>query len=181
MSLAINLRIKVFYFQMEIMQEQLYLQKKGLPYSLTHVRKRLQQLTADLYFQSNLRVINACYVQHPFRLSIVMSGTEYKLAEAVLTEQVSNVCLESITVHALELINCMTKGVKHKILKEGYTLDEIAKEIVLRIWQLKYKNSSAFKAAFGYLSSQIDTFKLQSIRFDSTGAVIQDISLFSKS
>ncbi|MDO7745095.1 MAG: hypothetical protein MUP99_15040, partial [Pedobacter sp.] len=112
MGLLTNLRIKVFYFEMEILQEQSHLQKNGLPCSLKAVKSRLTKITSEIYLKSNLLVTESFYQQNPFRLSIVMEGKEYKMSEAVSLAHSTNFYKEKFTVEALELICSMSPPVK---------------------------------------------------------------------
>lgn len=178
MSLPINVRLKVIYFQMEIMLEKLSLKQKGLPCSLIDIQDRLLQVTTDIYHRSNLCVVDGYYQEHPFRFAVVVEGIEHKPAEAVISENMPHIPIENITVLALEFINHMSEFVTHKILKKGYTLEEISKELVFQLWQYKYNDSQEYANALAYLSTQIKSVKIKRIRFDPTHSYIENIYFF---
>ncbi|CAM4415760.1 hypothetical protein SAMN06265348_11936 [Pedobacter westerhofensis] len=86
MALSTTLKLKIFYFEIEILEEQAYLLKNGFDCSLEAVRNQLQKAAGELYIKSNLLVPDSYYEQRPFRLAIVMEGTELKKSEAISSD-----------------------------------------------------------------------------------------------
>lgn len=83
-------------------------------YSLSDVRESLLQVTTDIYQRSNLCTVEGYYQEHPFRLTVVVEGLEYKPAEAVIRNDILHIPAEHITVLAVEFLRQMSAFVKHK-------------------------------------------------------------------
>ena len=175
MALITNLKIKIFYFEMEISQQQAYLNQKGLDASLKAVEGRLCKLTSELYLKSNLQVTGSSYEQSPFRLSVTMEGSEYKQNEAVNISDGSAYEKEKFTVLVGEIINYMSSQVKYKITQQGYKVDEIAAQIILQIWNLKYRSNPKKQKLLRYFSKKHGSCNFRKLYFNSNHSVINDI------
>ncbi len=134
MPLETLLKIKIFYFELEIQQERSRLQKMDLDSSLIAIQYRLSTITSEIYLKSNLIVTDSYYEMEPFKLCVIMEGTEYQADQSVDNKSQSNVLKNKFHILQLEIINKMDQKVKNKIFAKGYTLNQIAASCLMENW-----------------------------------------------
>lgn len=78
MALEMLLKIKIFYFELEIQQERLRLQKIGFDSSLAAIQYRFSSINSEIYLKSNLIVTGSYYEMDPIKLCVIMEGTDYR-------------------------------------------------------------------------------------------------------
>jgi len=175
MALITELKIKVFYFEMEIIQQQAYLKQKGLDSSLVSVKDKLGKMTAETYLKSNLKVISSLYEQNPFRLSVIMEGSEHKTNEAINVKNTLENQKEWFTVLMIEIMSFMSSQVKSKIIKKGYKVEEIAGQILFQYWNKTYLSNQETHMLRQYFKRQHGNRYYQKIYFNNNSSVITDI------
>ncbi|CAM4415786.1 hypothetical protein SAMN06265348_11935 [Pedobacter westerhofensis] len=75
----------------------------------------------------------------------------------------------------VEVIEHLSPSVKQKIIKSGYTLQDVAKEIVLNIWQYSIHSKPDLAIVFNDLRNQPSHCRLQKFHYDHNLSIITDI------
>lgn len=175
MALLTELKIKVFYFEMEIIQEKAYLEQKGLDSSLVSIQERLRKVTGETYLKSNLRVTGSFYEQNPFRLAVIMEGSQDKTDEAIDVKNKLEKQRERFTVLLIEIMSFMSSQVKSKIIKKGYKVEEIAGQILYQYWNQKFISNLEKYMLTKYFTIQHGNCHFKKIYFNKNCSIIFDI------